>query len=319
MRAFLRTSSGEARDPASSVEQPAENTVPSSVEQPAETFSSIAAVNRWLTVQGAACNPPGFQTLRTAVSVLTKTPNPRREEVSPLWSSWNVRQYDQRRRRPLATLITELQQQAVITEGSRFRASLDGQTGAPASSAEQAAALAGAASSVEPSASSAEQPAALAGAASSAEQPAVAGCTGKRPLDSVSAAQPGIPTKRQRGTSIVNILRGHPQNSDSSAGAAQPGSQQAGAAASSSSTLPGRTESNASAAQPGPPTKQQRLTAIAAGISSLQGGSRHQYQYRTTWYSSSNSKNSSSSTTTSTSSTSRTHSTQHPSVWLDRR
>ena len=210
MRAFLRTSSGEARDPASSVEHPAENTVPSSVEQPAETFSSIAAVNRWLTVQGAACNTPDFQKLRAAVSVLTKTPNPRQEEVSPLCSSWNVRQYDQRRRRPLATLITELQQ-AVITEGSRLRASLDGQTGAPASSAEQPAALAGAASSVEPSASSAAQPAALAGAASSAEQPAVVGCTGKRPLDSASAAQPGIPTKRQRGTSIVNILRGHPQ------------------------------------------------------------------------------------------------------------
>ena len=173
MRAFLRTSSGEARDPASSV------------EQPAETFSSIAAVNRWLTVQGAACNTPDFQKLRAAVSVLTKKPNPRREEVSPLCSSWNVRQYDQRRRneqrrrRPLATLITELQQ-AVITEASRFRASLDGQTGAPASSAEQPAAFAGAASSVEPSASSAEQPAALAGAASSAEQPAVAGCKAKQ-------------------------------------------------------------------------------------------------------------------------------------------
>ena len=179
MRAFIRTSSGEARDPASSVEQPAENTVPSSVEQPAETFSSIAAVNRWLTVQGAACNTPDFQKLRAAASVLTKTPNPRRGEVSPLCSSWNVRQTDQKRRRPLATLIRELQQ-AVITEGSRLRASLDGQTGAPASSAQELAALAGGASSVEPSASSAEQPAALAGAASSAEQPAVAGCTAKQ-------------------------------------------------------------------------------------------------------------------------------------------
>ena len=222
MRAFLRTSSGEARDPASSVEQPAENTVPSSVEQPAETFSSIAAVNRWLTAQGAACNTPDFRKLRAAVSVLTKTPNPRQEEVCPLCSSWNVPQYDHRRRRPLPTLITELQQ-AVITEGSRLRASLDGQTGAPASSA--------------------EQPAALAGAASSAEQPAAVGGTGKRPLDSVGAAQPGTPTKRQRVTSIVDILRGHPQNSDSSAGAAQPG----------------------------PPTKQKRLTVIATGISSLQG------------------------------------------------
>ena len=246
MRAFLQKASGEERDPA-------ENSGPSSVAQHADTFSSIAAVNRWLSVQGAACNTPDFQKLRAAVSVLRKTPNPRQEEVSLLCSSWNVRQYDQTRRRPLATLITELQQ-AVITEGNRFRASLDGQTEVPASSAEQSvapatsaeqpAALAEAASSVEPSATSAEQPAALAGAASSAEQLAVAGCAGKRPLDSVSAAQPGIPTKRQRDTSIVNILRGHPRDSDSSVGAAQPG----------------------------PPTKQQRLTAaFAAGISSLQG------------------------------------------------
>eukprot|EP00959_Pyramimonas_sp_CCMP1952_P462349 9483092-Pyramimonas_sp.AAC.1 len=54
MRAFLRTSTGEARDPASSVEHPVENNVRSSVEQPAETFSTAAAVNRWLTVHGAA-------------------------------------------------------------------------------------------------------------------------------------------------------------------------------------------------------------------------------------------------------------------------
>ena len=91
--------------------------------------------------------------------MLTTTGKPRREEVSPLCYSWNVRQTEQKRRRPLQTLITELQQ-AVITEGSRLRASLDGQTGAPASSA--------------------EQPAALAGAASNAEQPAVAGCTAKQ-------------------------------------------------------------------------------------------------------------------------------------------
>ena len=173
MRAFLRNSSGGARDPASSVEQPAANSGLSSVEQPAQTFSSIAAVNRWLTVQAAACNTPDIQKLRTAVSVLRQTPKPRQEEVSPLCSSWNVQQQYQKRRRPLATLITELQQ-AVITEGNRIRASLDGQTGAPASRA--------------------EQPAPLAGAASSAEQPDVAGCTSKRPLDSDSAAQPAVGT-----------------------------------------------------------------------------------------------------------------------------
>ena len=133
--------------------------VPSSVEQPAETFSSIAAVNRWLTVQGAACNTPDFEQLRAAVLVLTKTQKPRQEDVRPLCVSWNVRRKHKGQDRPLPTLITELQQ-AVITEGCRLRASFVGQAGAPASSA---------------------------------EQPAVAGCTGKRPLDSASAAQPGIP------------------------------------------------------------------------------------------------------------------------------
>ena len=75
------------------VEPPAENSAPSSVEQPAETFSSIAAVNRWLTVQGAACNTPDLQKLRAAVSMLTKGVKPGRREVSLLCSSWHVQQY----------------------------------------------------------------------------------------------------------------------------------------------------------------------------------------------------------------------------------
>ena len=48
-------------------------------------------------------------------------------------------------------------------------------------------------------------------------------------------------------------------------------SQQAGATASWSSSSLGINTSNTNAAQPGPPTKQQRLTAIFAVISSLQG------------------------------------------------
>ena len=126
MQAVLRTSRGEARDPASSV------------EQHAETFSSIADVNAWLTVQCAVCNTLVLQKLRAAVSVLTKTPRPRHDEVSSICSSWNVRQKDDKQRRPLATLITELKE-AVITEASRLRASLDSKTGATASSAEQPA------------------------------------------------------------------------------------------------------------------------------------------------------------------------------------
>ena len=125
-------------------------------DQPAETFSTIAAVHGWLTAQGAACNTADFHKLRAAVSVLTKTVKPRQEEVCPLCSSWNVRQYNRKQRRPLAILIKELEQ-LVISEGSRLRASLGGQTGAAGSSAEQRAPLAGPASSNEASASSAEQ------------------------------------------------------------------------------------------------------------------------------------------------------------------
>ena len=172
----------------------AEDRVASSVEQRADTFSSIAAVHRRLTAQGAACKTPDFKKLREAVAVLSKTRNPRQDEVCPLCSSWNVPQYEriqhgQNRRRPLAILITELRQ-AVITEASRLRTIFHGQTAASASCAQLPATLAGASSSVESSASSADQPAAFAGAVSSTQQPDVIGCTGKRPVDSVSCAQP---------------------------------------------------------------------------------------------------------------------------------
>ena len=126
--------------------------------------------------------------------MLSKTRNPRQDEVCPLCSSWNVPQYEriqhgQNRRRPLAILITELRQ-AVITEASRLRTIFHGQTAASASCAQLPATLAGASSSVESSASSADQPAAFAGAVSSTQQPDVIGCTGKRLVDSVSCAQP---------------------------------------------------------------------------------------------------------------------------------
>ena len=215
MQAFLRNSHAGARDPASSVEQPIANSSLSSVEQPAQTFSSIAAVNRWLTVQTASINTPDIQKLRTAVSVLMQKPKPRKEQVIPLCLSWNVQQKDGKRFRSLLTLITELQH-AVITEGNRMRASFDGQTEAPASRAEQPAPLAGNASSDGASASTGAQPAPLAGAASSAGEPAVAGCTSKRRLDSVCAAQPTLPTKRLRDSAVMKLLQGHPQASESS-------------------------------------------------------------------------------------------------------
>ncbi len=74
-----------------------------------------------------------------------------------------------------------------------------------------------------------------------------------------------------QGCSSASAFSGASQPASEDRGASRGVARKAGAAASSSPTLPRGEESNASAAQPGPPTKQQRLTAIAAGIGTLQG------------------------------------------------
>ena len=114
MRAFLRTTSSGAKEPASSVEQAAESGVPSSDEQSAETFASIEAVHRWLKARDAVSNTPELQRLRDAVVVLTRKPKPRKEEVFPLCSAWIVRRQERKNNRPLATLITQLQQASLF-------------------------------------------------------------------------------------------------------------------------------------------------------------------------------------------------------------
>ena len=182
--------------------------------------------------------------------------------------------YDRKQLRPLATLITELQQ-AVIPEGNRLRRSLDALTGASASSAAQVA-----------------DPPLASGAASSVEQPAATGTaaesTVKRPMEAAIAAQPGRRSKAPRkgassasaSAALTDALQTrdehlgeacHPRRSHDHVSAAQPGpkskqrrlaamfpavdNQQAGAAASSSVTPPGFREINIRAAQPAPTTK----------------------------------------------------------------
>ena len=129
MRAFLLNSSGDPNVPEGRVEQPAESSAPCTVDQPAEVFTSIKALTRWLDGQVEIPMTPEHQRLRAAVSVLAKTSNPRQEDVSPLCISWNVRQCVRKQRRPLATLITELQQ-AVLAEGNKLRRSFEAQPGA---------------------------------------------------------------------------------------------------------------------------------------------------------------------------------------------
>ena len=180
MQAFFRTPSSVPREPASSSAKRSESSAPSNVE----TFTIIEAVSLWLKSQGEASTAPDLQRLRAATEVLTRKPKPRQEDVFPLCSSWNVRQSERKKPRPLATLITELQQ-AVITEGNRLRRSLDALTGASASSAAQVA-----------------DPPLASGAASSVEQPAATGTaaesTVKRPMEAAIAAQPGRRSKAPR-------------------------------------------------------------------------------------------------------------------------
>ena len=190
---------------------------------------------------------------------------------------------EHKKSRPLATLITDLQQ-AVLAEWDKLRGSLDVQPGASASSAAQSAG-----------------PPLVSEAASNSEQPAITRTAAqsrvKRSLEIASAAQPGRRAKarRQEGASSASASATltealHPRDDvpgvarlpvhfqEEETSAAQIGrktkqrrltamflaadSQQAGATASSSSASLGINTSNTSAAQPGQPTKQQRLTAI---------------------------------------------------------
>ena len=257
----------------------------SSSEHVGETFTTIEAVNRWLKAQGEASSAPDLQRLRAAVLVLAKNPKPKKEDVFPMCSSWNVRRQEQKKNRPQATLIAELQQ-AVITQGNRLRRSLDALTGASASSAAQVA-----------------DPPLASGAASSVEQPAATGTaaemTVKRPIEAAIAAQPGrrskAPRKGASSASASAVLTEalqtrdedlgeacHPPRAHDDVSAAQPGpkskqrrltamfptfdNQQAGAAASSSVTPPGFNEINIRAAQPAPPTKKQCLAPAQHSI-----------------------------------------------------
>ena len=133
MRAFFRTSSGEANEAASRVAHAVASNASSSVEQPVEAFVSIEAVNRWLKSRGELPSSSDFERLRAAVVVLTSKPKPRQEDVRPLCVSCNVRLSEHKKFRPLATLIKELQQ-AVLAECSKLRGSLDVQPGASATS-----------------------------------------------------------------------------------------------------------------------------------------------------------------------------------------
>ena len=112
MKRFLSSSalssSGRAEPPSSSssAEQPA--TSPRSAEQSAMPshlkLSSIQDVQRWLADEPmASCSSVDMQRIREVVAVLSR-PKPRREDVQPLQSKWQVAQKADKKPRSLDVL-----------------------------------------------------------------------------------------------------------------------------------------------------------------------------------------------------------------------
>ena len=108
-RAEPPRSSSSAEQPATSLhsaEQPAEQLATSlrSAEQPAMPsplkLSSIQDVQRWLADEPmASCSSVDMQRIREVVAVLSR-PKPRREDVQPLQSKWQVAQKTKKNRGP---------------------------------------------------------------------------------------------------------------------------------------------------------------------------------------------------------------------------
>ena len=100
---------------ASSAEQPA--ILPSSAAQPGlpsySKTSSIRDVQRWLAQEPIVnCNSAVVQRVRKAVAVLSQ-PKPRQEDVQPLQCEWRVAQKSNKKRKLLAVVIQECQEQVI--------------------------------------------------------------------------------------------------------------------------------------------------------------------------------------------------------------
>ena len=102
------SSSGGAEQPATllgSAEQPA---TPSQLK-----IASIRDVQRWLAQKPiASCSSADMQRIREAVAVLSH-PKPRKEDVRPLQSKWQVPQKTNKKPRPLGDVLQEFQAKVV--------------------------------------------------------------------------------------------------------------------------------------------------------------------------------------------------------------
>ena len=172
-----------------------------SVEHSADAFTSIDALSAWLKAQGDVSSSSELLRLRAAVAVLANYANPKKEDLCPLFATWDCQQKEQQTYRPLAMFIAELLQ-AVLVEGTRLRArGLAPQLGVSANS-------------VTGEGTDAAQPASINAARSRVVRP-IACASGERSSDAftlcetgeeTSVAQSGSKTKQRRGSAMLTVV-----------------------------------------------------------------------------------------------------------------
>ena len=96
-----------------SAAQPALTPSSTSAEQPVVQFACLKDVRLWLATPEVLNGSLDVSALKEAVTVLSRVPKPRKEEVQPLLSKWGVAQKDKGKLRPLADVIRELEQKVV--------------------------------------------------------------------------------------------------------------------------------------------------------------------------------------------------------------
>ena len=113
MQRFIRpsasSSSGDAAQPASI----AATSISDSAERPAASkqlsLTTLHGVKRWLDEDHvASCNRPDAERIKEAVVVLSRS-KPRQADLEPLQPKWQVARKHEKKRRPQADVIQELQ------------------------------------------------------------------------------------------------------------------------------------------------------------------------------------------------------------------
>ncbi len=103
----------------------AERPVPSSnrAGQPVRELRSLAEVQRFLSAGGHLSSSVEVQRLHEAVSILTRKPKPRQQDVWPLRTKWKVQCKTGRQDRPLPVIIQELTEK-VMDAANRLQSEL---------------------------------------------------------------------------------------------------------------------------------------------------------------------------------------------------